>query len=73
MKDANKIPRNFRIRNDINAALRKMAEQTGISETRLVEDALRAYLSGGLRRQLEQKLVKLPDVSFKLPTVAVAA
>lgn len=73
MKDANKIPRNFRIRNDINAALRKMAEQTGISETRLVEDALRAYLSGGLRRQLEQKLVKLPEVSFKAPTLPMAA
>ena len=73
MKSASKIHRNFRIRVEINEALRSVAEQTGIAETRIIEDALEAYLGGGLRRNLERKLVKMPEPSFKSPTLPMAA
>jgi hypothetical protein len=73
MKSTAKIHRNFRLRIDINEVLKRVSEQTGIAETRIIEDALEAYLGGGLRRNLERKLVKMPESSFNLPHMPVAA
>jgi hypothetical protein len=50
--DKNKVPSFYKIDARIDALLREKAEQSGYSQTRIVEDALENWLTGGLSREL---------------------
>jgi hypothetical protein len=48
----NKIGAFFKIDAKLDAALKEKAEQSGYTQTRIVEDALESWLNGGLSREL---------------------
>lgn len=54
-----KVPRHFRISSDLDAELKRRSELTGITETRIVEDALRAHFSQSMRQKIAKTLDQL--------------
>lgn len=54
-----KAARNFRLDAEINAELVRRSELLGITQTRLIEDALRLHFSGGLNKLLSERMAAL--------------
>lgn len=70
-----KVFRTFRISPEIDEQLTRFSELTGMSKTQIVEDALEAYFSGGIRESLRRQAKNILEAasSFNAPTIAVAA
>lgn len=54
-----KAARNFRLDPKINAELVRRSELLGITQTRLIEDALRLHFSGGMTKLLSSRMAAL--------------
>lgn len=54
-----KATRNFRLDAEVNAELIRRSEVLGITQTRLIEDALRLHFSGGLNKLLSDRMATL--------------
>lgn len=54
-----KVSRNFRLRPEIDAELKKRSDETGITETRMVEDALKHYFAQTMQNELTKALKSL--------------
>lgn len=54
-----KASRNFRLDAGINAELIRRSELLGITQTRLIEDALRLHFSGGMNKLLSDRMATL--------------
>lgn len=55
----NKAARNFRLDPKINAELVRRSELLGITQTRLIEDALRLHFRGGMTKLLSEGMAAL--------------
>ena len=54
-----KIPRNFRLKPEINSELKRRSEITGIPETRILENALENYFSETMPKDIGRRFKKI--------------
>jgi hypothetical protein len=54
-----KTARNFRLDTEINEQLVQKSELLGITQTRMIEDALRLYFGGGLTKLMSSRMSAL--------------
>lgn len=50
--EAKKVPRNFRLEAELERELSRRSELTGLTETKILEDALRNHFGSGMKRAL---------------------
>lgn len=67
-----KVPRNFRLEPEIERELSRRSELTGISETRIVEDALRFHFAANMRRALTSVIAAFGKGSTSNPNKPLA-
>lgn len=54
-----KVPRHFRLEAALDKELKRRSEITGITETRIVEDALRNHFADSMRKTIVKTLDQL--------------
>ena len=67
-----KIPRLFKIQPDLDAEIRERSALLGVTQTKLLEDALNYYFVEGMKRSYEEKLKMVRGRGFEplTPTVS---
>lgn len=75
MKTPNKKLTGFRIDARLFEQLEAVCRTTGIDRTEIVERALQAYFSKGMKQAINDKIIELQKVaaSFNPPTLPMAA
>ena len=50
--------RNFKLSPDVDAELRRRSELVNVSQTQIIEDALRHYFAGAMQKVMQENLSK---------------